>query len=100
MCPSFDTVGPLARTVADAATLWSVLSGRAVPAPGLGCTSLSILVRGRFRLTFPDGEALLVTPGDYALWPPGVAHGWTAEEDCVVVTVRWPSRRDDQAEHA
>lgn len=65
---------------------------RPVPAPGLGCTSLSILVRGRFRLTFPDGEALLVTPGDYALWPPGVAHGWTAEEDCVVVTVRWPSQ--------
>ena len=60
-------------------------------APGRDSTSLSILVRGRFRLTFPDGEVVLATPGDYALWQPGVAHGWTAEEECVVVTVRWPS---------
>lgn len=27
LCPRFDTVGPLARTVEDAALLWSVLSG-------------------------------------------------------------------------
>lgn len=65
---------------------------RLAPAPGLQSTSLSLLVRGRFRLTFPTGEVLLATPGDYALWPPGVAHDWTAEEESVVVTVRWPSR--------
>jgi len=35
LCPSFDTVGPLARTVTEAATLWSVLSGRSVPEPRL-----------------------------------------------------------------
>ena len=35
LCPSFDTVGPMGRSVADVATLWSVLSGRTVPGPQL-----------------------------------------------------------------
>jgi quercetin dioxygenase-like cupin family protein len=52
-------------------------------------TTLSILVSGRFCLQFPDGEIVLVSQGDYALWLPGVAHCWWAEADSVVVTVRW-----------
>lgn len=36
LCPSFDTVGPMGRTVREVATLWSVLTGRAVPEPRLG----------------------------------------------------------------
>ena len=52
-------------------------------------TTLSILVSGRFCLQFPDGEIVLATQGDYALWLPGVAHSWRAEEDSVVLTVRW-----------
>jgi hypothetical protein len=33
------------------------------------------LVSGRIRIAFRDGrEALLDTPGAYALWAPGVAH--------------------------
>jgi quercetin dioxygenase-like cupin family protein len=55
-------------------------------------TSLSILLRGRFRLRFPDREVLLASEGDYALWAPDVPHHWQAEEDSVVLTVRWPSR--------
>jgi quercetin dioxygenase-like cupin family protein len=52
-----------------------------------------VLVRGSIRLFFASGdEALLVDPGDYALWPPGVAHRWEIEqEDTIVLTVRWPS---------
>ena len=38
---------------------------------------------------------LLEREGDYALWPPGVAHDWLAEEASVVVTVRWPSLPGD-----
>lgn len=45
LCPSFDTVGPLARSVADAATLWSVLSGRPVPAPRLDGLVVGLLRR-------------------------------------------------------
>ena len=52
-------------------------------------TTLSILVSGRFCLQFPDGEIVLTSQGDYALWLPGVAHCWWAEADSVVVTVRW-----------
>ena len=45
LCPSFDTVGPLARTVAEAATLWSVLSGRPVPVPRLEGLVVGLLRR-------------------------------------------------------
>ena len=57
-------------------------------------TTLSLLVRGTIRIFFPDDkEVLLAEPGEYALWPPGVAHRWQIEQDdTVVLTVRWPSR--------
>lgn len=54
-------------------------------------TTLSILISGRFWLQFPDGEILLADQSDYVLWLPGVAHCWWAEEDSIVLTVRWPS---------
>ncbi len=61
--------------------------------------SLSVLIRGRFRLIFRrEGmerhEVLLINEGDYVLWPPGVEHGWIAEGEVesVILTVRWPSR--------
>ena len=59
--------------------------------------SLSILIRGRFRLVFRRGnvteEVKLEKEGDYALWLPGVEHAWFAEgaAETIVVTVRWPS---------
>jgi hypothetical protein len=60
--------------------------------------TLSVLIRGRFRLTFRSGErqedVLLQREGDYALWLPGVEHTWQAEAedtDTIVLTVRWPS---------
>ena len=45
LCPSFDTVGPMARTVEDTAALWSVLSGRAVPEPQLAGRTVGLLRR-------------------------------------------------------
>ena len=64
---------------------------RATAAVNATATTLSILVRGRFRLRFPERDIVLAQEGDYALWPPGIAHEWLAEEASVVVTVRWPS---------
>jgi len=60
-------------------------------------TSLSLLVQGAIRLEFSGGrEALLAQPGDYAIWPPGVAHRWRIEaEPTIIVTVRWPSLPGD-----
>jgi quercetin dioxygenase-like cupin family protein len=61
-------------------------------------TTLSILVRGRFRYAFPGREILLRREGDYVMWPAGVPHAWTAEEDSIVLTVRWPSKPGDTIE--
>jgi hypothetical protein len=57
--------------------------------------TLALLVRGRFRLRFPEREVLLAQEGDYVLWEPGVQHYWQAEGPAVVVTVRWPSLPED-----
>src|SRR5918994_4405277 len=43
LAPSFDTVGPLARTVHDAAALWSVLTGRSIPKPRLAGLRVGLL---------------------------------------------------------
>jgi hypothetical protein len=64
---------------------------RATVSPGLAATTLSILVSGTFCLSFQDQEVRLTRPGDYVLFPPGVAHSWVAEAESVVLTVRWPS---------
>jgi aspartyl-tRNA(Asn)/glutamyl-tRNA(Gln) amidotransferase subunit A len=43
LCPSLDTVGPMARNVEDVALLWSVLSGRPVPEPRLEGLTVGLL---------------------------------------------------------
>jgi aspartyl-tRNA(Asn)/glutamyl-tRNA(Gln) amidotransferase subunit A len=45
LCPSFDTVGPMGRTVGEVAALWSVLTGRAVPEPRLRGLTVGLLRR-------------------------------------------------------
>ncbi|TDD34418.1 signal peptidase I [Actinomadura sp. KC06] len=54
-------------------------------------TALLVLVSGRFRLEFPEGDVVLAEQGDYVVWGRGVDHSWCAEEESVVMTVRWPS---------
>lgn len=54
-------------------------------------TTVLILVRGRFQIDLSLGSQVLERAGDYAMWGPGVGHSWRAEEDSVVITVRWPS---------
>ncbi|GAA2119885.1 cupin domain-containing protein [Actinomadura napierensis] len=54
-------------------------------------TALLVLISGRFRLEFPGRDVLLTEPGDYVVWGRGVDHSWHAEEESVVMTVRWPS---------
>ena len=63
LCPSFDTVGPMGRTVREVATLWSVLTGRPVPEPALRDRTVGLLRRapslvdGRETETSDAGEA-------------------------------------------
>jgi quercetin dioxygenase-like cupin family protein len=54
-------------------------------------TTAVLLVRGRFRVELSTGPALLEKVGDYVLWGPGIDHTWAAQEDSIVITVRWPS---------
>lgn len=43
LCPSFDTVGPMARTVSDVAAMWAVLAGAPVPEPRLAGLTVGLL---------------------------------------------------------
>lgn len=54
-------------------------------------TALLVLISGRFRLEFPGRDVVLAEQGDYVVWGRGVDHSWEAEEESVVLTVRWPS---------
>jgi aspartyl-tRNA(Asn)/glutamyl-tRNA(Gln) amidotransferase subunit A len=45
LCPTYDTVGPMARTVADAAVMWSVMARAPLPAPGLAGLTVGLLTR-------------------------------------------------------
>ncbi|WP_424642022.1 signal peptidase I [Embleya sp. AB8] len=54
-------------------------------------TTFLLLVSGRFRIELPGRSVLLEQQGDYVVWGRGVDHSWFAEEESVVVAVRWPS---------
>jgi aspartyl-tRNA(Asn)/glutamyl-tRNA(Gln) amidotransferase subunit A len=43
LCPSLDTVGPMARSVAEVADAWAALSGRPVPEPRLEGLTIGLL---------------------------------------------------------
>ena len=45
LCPMLDTVGPMARTVEDAALMWSALTGKPVPEPRLAGQTVGVLTR-------------------------------------------------------
>ncbi len=63
LCPTLDTVGPMARTVTDVALLWSVLAERPVPEPRLEGLTVGLLRQppeigdGRPTETSDAGEA-------------------------------------------
>ena len=54
-------------------------------------TTLVLLVSGRFCIDLGQGDVVLEKQGDYLMWGPGTDHIWRAEEESVVITVRWPS---------
>ena len=53
-------------------------------------TALLMLISGRFRVELPDRDVLLLKQGDYVVFH-GIDHSWQAEEESVLLTVRWPS---------
>ncbi len=53
-------------------------------------TAMIVLVSGRFRIELPGRAVVLASQGDYLVFG-GIDHSWQAEEDSVVLVVRWPS---------
>jgi mannose-6-phosphate isomerase-like protein (cupin superfamily) len=53
-------------------------------------SAVLLLISGRFRVELPGRSVVLAEQGDYVVVC-GVSHSWFAEEDSVVVAVRWPS---------
>ena len=54
-------------------------------------STLVVLVSGQFRIDLTVGRALLEDKATTSREGPGIEHSWQAEEDSVVLTVRWPS---------
>ena len=54
-------------------------------------STLVLLVSGKFRVDLTAGSITMERQGDYVTWGPGIDHSWQAEQDSVVITVRWPS---------
>ncbi|MFJ9714296.1 signal peptidase I [Streptomyces sp. NPDC101234] len=54
-------------------------------------SAVLVLISGRFRMEFPGRSVLLEEQGDYVVWGQGVDHSWVAEDESVVLTLRWPS---------
>ncbi len=53
-------------------------------------TSLHVLISGRFTIETPDQAIELAQPGEYVMLHQ-VGHSWHANEDSVLLSVRWPS---------
>jgi hypothetical protein len=53
-------------------------------------TSLHVLISGRFRIEVPGDSILLAEQGDYVVLHK-IGHSWRAEEDSILLSVRWPS---------
>ena len=53
-----------------------------------------VVVSGDFTLLFRRGSSVppqvrLRTSGDYAIWRGSLEHSWRAEQDSVVISIRW-----------
>ena len=53
-------------------------------------SAVLMLISGRFRVHLPERSVLLSQQGDYVVFH-GVNHSWHAEQDSVVLAIRWPS---------
>lgn len=59
--------------------------------PASDVRTLNVLIRGRLVLLFPEQEVVLAREGDFVCFGPGIAHSYRAEQESLVLTVRWPS---------
>ena len=60
-------------------------------APTGEATTATILIKGRYKLTFSGKEFLLTKEGDYLIFHPNQPHTAEALADTTMLTIRWPS---------
>lgn len=53
-------------------------------------STVVLLISGRFRVELPERSVLLAQQGDYVVFR-NLSHSWRAEEDSIVLVIRWPS---------
>jgi aspartyl-tRNA(Asn)/glutamyl-tRNA(Gln) amidotransferase subunit A len=93
LAPSFDTVGPMARTVADVALAESVLTGRPLARPGVAGLRVGVLELTGIEPALRDLGARL-DPAELPEPDPDLMAAFSAE--CAATHIRWfPSRRDE-----
>lgn len=61
-------------------------------------TSLTMVVSGKMQLDFPSQSIVLAEKGDYVVWGPNIPHKWKVLEDVEIITVRWPSKPEDNVQ--
>jgi aspartyl-tRNA(Asn)/glutamyl-tRNA(Gln) amidotransferase subunit A len=96
LSPSFDTVGPMARTVADVALLDAVLTGRPIPEPGAVNLRLGVLAPAGVEGALATLETLgaHLEPAELPELDPDLMAAFAYE--CARTHRAWfPSRRDD-----
>lgn len=55
--------------------------------------TIGILIYGKFRFEFPgiNKKITLSQEGDYCFYDAGISHNWRVLEDCLILSIRWPS---------
>jgi aspartyl-tRNA(Asn)/glutamyl-tRNA(Gln) amidotransferase subunit A len=92
LAPSFDTVGPMARTVADVALVESVLTGRPIARPMAAGLRVGVLEGTGIEAALTEMGARL-EPAQLPELDPDLMAAFAAE--CAVTHLAWfPSRRD------
>lgn len=69
---------------------------RSTTAQAQEAMTLSILIKGRFRIELEAGYAVLEQQGDYVLFGPE-EHTWEALTDVLIIVVRWPLNKKEKA---
>jgi aspartyl-tRNA(Asn)/glutamyl-tRNA(Gln) amidotransferase subunit A len=92
LSPSFDTVGPMARTVADVALVESVLTGRPIPTASASGLRVGVLDTSGAEEALTEMGARL-EPAQLPDIDPDLMAAFSAE--CAVTHLKWfPSRRE------
>lgn len=54
-------------------------------------TTIAVLISGKYEVMFRKKSVSLSNQGDFVMWGKGSDHTGKAQEDSVILTIRWPS---------